>query len=89
MNSLEDCLKTGMTIFWVMLLAMTSESYRPAIESELEKELGRKPTDNEWLYFLKECIKRVQADLQQEQFKRRLQHLAGRKIIHDFVWKGE
>ena len=89
MNSLEESFKTGMAMFWVMLLTATCESYRPEIEPELGTILGRKPTDDEWHYFLRECIKKAHAGQQQKQFRQWLQNLAGRKIIHDFVWKGE
>ena len=86
MNNLEDCFKTGMAMFWVLLLAVTSESYRPAIESELEKELGRKPTNEEWHYFLQESYQRSKAELQQETLRQWCQRLVDRKTIHDFVW---
>ncbi len=86
MNNLEDSLETGISMFSVMLLAGVCETYRPIIESELEKKLGRKMTNEEWHYFLQECYEKAKADLQQERFRRWSQHLSDRKIIHDFVW---
>jgi hypothetical protein len=85
-NSVEESFRTGTAMFCAVLFAATLESYRPAIELELRKELGRKLTDDEWLYLIRESFKKVQVDRQQEQFRQWLQHLAGRKVIHDFVW---
>ena len=89
MGSLDESFKAGITLFSVMMLAGVCESYRPMIESELGEELGRKPTNEEWHYFLQECYQKVKANFQQEQFRRWSQKLADLKIIHDFVWKGE
>jgi len=89
MSNFENCFKAGITLFSVIMLAGVCESYRPVIESELEEKLGRKPTSEEWNYFLQECYEKVKVNFQQEQFRRWSQKLADLKIIHDFVWKGE
>ena len=86
MNSIEESIETGMAMFFAALFAATCESFRSEIEPGLGKALGRKLTDDEWHYFLGECLKRVQIDRQHEQFSQWLQRLAGRKIIHNFVW---
>ena len=89
MSSLEESFKTGMVLMSVMLLAGTFETYRPTIESRLVKKLGRKPTNEEWHYFLQECYEKVKVDFQQEQFRQWVQLLADRKAIHDFIWNHE
>ena len=45
------------------------ESYRPEIEAELKKVIGRKLTNDEWLYLIRETWGKVQVDREQEQFR--------------------
>jgi hypothetical protein len=62
---------------------------RPILTPELEKKLGRKLTDWDWQYYLHEYCRKVEEYLQQEVVRQRLQRFFDKKIIHDFVWKGE
>jgi hypothetical protein len=86
MYCIEESFRTGTAMFQAVMFAAIFESYRPAIEIEVEKELGRKMSNDEWRYLICESFKKVQVDRQQEQSKQWFQLLDDRKIIRDFVW---
>jgi hypothetical protein len=65
----------------------TMDMLRVILTPELEKMLGRKLTDWDWGYYLREFFRKVEAGLQQEIAKQRLQRLDDMKVIHDFVWE--
>lgn len=86
MYSLEESFRTGTAMFCVVLFAATLESYRPAIERKLAEKLGRRMSNDEWLYLIRESFKRVQIDRDRERLRQRFQQLAGKKVIYEFVW---
>jgi hypothetical protein len=61
---------------------------RPILAPEVEKGLGRKLTDGEWLYYLLESYRKGEAEQRRQIVRQLYQQLADMKIIHDFVWNG-
>jgi hypothetical protein len=89
MNNWQETFNIGIDLFPVLLFLGLNSMIRPFIEPELEKILGRKPTDWEWEYYLQESNRKAKADSQQKVMQTCRQWLIDRQIIHDFVWKPE
>jgi hypothetical protein len=71
----------------VLVFIGMCDMLRGLLAPELEKKLGRKITDWEWRYCLREGFRKAEEDFRQEKARQRLQRLADMKIIHDFVWR--
>lgn len=87
MYSMEDYFQFGMAIFYAAFVGGLFEIYRPGMEAELEKKLGRRLTTDERSYLIRELILRIQVERQQKQANQWIQHQVDREIIHDFVWR--
>lgn len=86
MNSLENSFKAAMNLFPVLVFMGMSDMLRLILASEVEERLGRKLTNEEWHYYLQENHQKREAERHQQIVEQLCQHLADRKIIHDFVW---
>ena len=86
MNSLEDSFKTAMNLLPVVVFMGMSDMLRLILASEVEERLGRKLTNEEWHYYLKENHRKREAEHRQQIVGQRYQQLIDRQIIHDFVW---
>lgn len=86
MNRWQNNLKTGMDLIPALVFMGLSSMVRGIVEPELEKRLGRKLTDWEWGYYLKENHRKAEVESRQEIAGRWRQRLADMQIIHDFVW---
>ena len=80
MSRWQDSFKAAMKLLPVLVFIGMSDMLRPILAPELEKKLGRKLTDLEWQFYLRESYRK--AILRQW-----IQGLVDMKIIHDFVWK--
>ena len=87
MNSLKDSFKTAMDLMPILVFAGMSDMVRKILTFEIEEQLGRKLTDWEWQYFLKERNRKSEVDSRQRIVSQWRQSLADRQIIHDFVWE--
>lgn len=86
MYSIEGSFQTGIAICHAALVASLYEIYRPGIEVELGKKLGRRLTADERVYLIRESLQKAQAEREQEQANQWIRQQADREIIHDFVW---
>ena len=86
MNSLQNIC---MNLIPALVFIGMSDMLRAFLTFEIEEQLGRKPTDLEWQYFLQESKRKSEVDSRQRIVSQRRQLLADRQIIHDFVWGGE
>jgi len=87
MNSLEDSFKAAMNLLPVVVFIGLSEMVKPIIARDVEEMLGRRLTDEEWRYYLREYYRKREAARQQQILEEQYQQLVDRQIIHDFVWK--
>ena len=83
MNRRQDSLTDFIPVLAFMVVA---DMLRSILAPELEKGLGRKLTDWDWQYYLREGFRRAKAESRQETVRQRLQRIADMEIIHDFVW---
>jgi hypothetical protein len=59
---------------------------RDIIAFDVEKRLGRKLTDWEFRYLLREQKRKAEADAREKRIRRLEQEFVDRRVIHDFVW---
>lgn len=62
MNSLRDSFKAAMNLLPVLVFVGMSDMLRPIIAPELEERLGRKLTDQEWHFYLRERYRKVEME---------------------------
>ena len=86
MNSLEDSFKIAMNLLPVVVFMGMSDMLRLILASEVEERLGRKLTNEEWHYYLQENHRKRETEQREQMVRQRVQQLADRQIIHDFVW---
>jgi hypothetical protein len=72
----------------VLMFMWVCDMLRPILAPEVEKGLGRKLTDGEWLYYLLESYRKGEAEQRRQIVRQLYQQLADMKTIHDFVWNG-
>lgn len=70
----------------VLVFIGMSDMLRMILAPEIEERLGRKLTDWEWLYYLRESNRKSEIDSRQNIVRQMRQQLTDRKTIHDFVW---
>jgi len=87
MNSLQDSFKSAMDLLPVIVFTGISDMLRPIVAPEIEGKLGRKLTDQEWHFYLRERYRKANAEYHQQIVRQWCQRLIDRKIIYDFVWE--
>ena len=87
MNSLRDSFKAATNLLPTLVFIGMSDMLRPIIASELEERLGRKLTDQEWHFYLRERFRKAEIESRQRTVRLWQQWFIGRQIILDFVWK--
>jgi len=88
MNSLQDSLKPAIDWIPALVFIGMSDMLRALLAFEIEDQLGRKLTDWEWQYYLRECFRRSEVVSRQRIISQWRQSLVDRQVIHDFVWGG-
>ncbi len=86
MKSLEDSFKAAMNLFPVLVFVGMRDMLKPILASEIEAKLGRKLTDQEWYFYLRENYRKAEVDSRQRVTGQWEQRLADMKVIRDFVW---
>jgi len=89
MNSLEDSFRAAMNLLPVVVYMGLSEMIKPIIAREVEERLGRKLTEDEWRYYIRETYRKREAERHQRIVEQRYRQLVDMRIIHDFVWNRE
>jgi len=86
MRSLEDSFKAAMNLLPVLVYMGLSEMIKPIIARDIEERLGRKLTEDEWRYYIRETYRKREAKRHQQIREEQYQQLVDRQIIHDFAW---
>jgi len=66
MNRLQDGLKTGIDLIPVLVFIGMSDMLRAILAPEIEKKLKRKMNDWDWQYYIRENLRRAEADSRRE-----------------------
>ena len=88
MNSLQNISVVATNWIPALVFIGMSDMLRSFLSFEIEGQLGRKLTDWEWQYFLRERNRKSEVDSRQRIVSQWRQSLADRQTIHDFAWKG-
>lgn len=87
MGNWQYGLQSDMNMLGIMLVFSTfSDIFKAFVKPGLEKRLGRKLTDWDWLACLRELDKKAEFDTQQKMHRERQARINDLKTIHDFVW---
>ncbi len=70
----------------MLVFSYFSDIFKAVISPELEKRLGRKPTDWDWQVYWEEMSKKAEFEAEQKMHRARQARLSDRQTIHDFVW---
>jgi len=88
MNSLQNISVVSKNLIPVLVFIEMSDMLRALLTFEIEERLGRKLTDWEWQYFLRERNQKSEIDSRQRIVSHWRQSLTDRQTIHNFV-RGE
>jgi hypothetical protein len=88
MNDSRDCVGLISGCMSLVVMMGICQMARDIIAFDVEKKLGRKLTDWEFRYLLREQKRKAEADARQERVRRLEQEFVDRRVIHDYVWNG-